>query len=169
MKIKSIQCVAFTIFILLLIFFFMKSVLSPMTHRMYFYHHSDAKTQDDLEQKFLKNSFNVKEPNIEIESKPTVLSEEDAFVRCHVPALNTQQCWQSRHFECPVTNGSYAQCTNNYIRLPKNGNTPCETGGAGFDPFWTAPPKMKLSENCYYQTTKLISKENRDMDKNLVV
>ncbi len=163
------NCLFMTILILLLIFFFMKSVLSPMSHRMYFYHHSDAKTQDDLEQKFLKNSFNVKEPNIEIESKPTVLSEEDAFVRCHVPALNTQQCWQSRHFECPVTNGSYAQCTNNYVRIPsgeKGGNAPCETGRAGFE---MAPPKMKISENCYYQTTKLISKQNQEMDKNLVV
>ncbi len=44
----------------------------------------------------------------------------------------------------------------------KGGNAPCETGRAGFE---MAPLKLKLSENCYYQSTKLISQQNKDMDR----
>ncbi len=154
------------ILVVAIIIFFVKALQTPMSHRMYFYHHSEAQNQDDLEKDFLKNQLKVKEDNIEIEPQTQVLSEEDAFVRCHVPTLNTQQCWQSRFFECPVTNGSYAQCTNNYMRLPKEGNAPCETGRAGFE---MAPPKLKISENCYYQSTGLLSQQNQDMNKNLVI
>ncbi len=162
MKMTITSYIFMMILAILLIIFLTKSLLSPMSHRMYFYHHSNAERQEDLEKKFLKNNLMVKEDNIEIETKPQILSEEDAFVRCHVPTLNTQQCWQSRYFECPVTNGSYKQCTNNYIRLPKGGNAPCETGRAGFE---MAPPKMKLSENCYYQTTNMISQQNKNMNR----
>jgi hypothetical protein len=133
-----------------------------MTHKYEIYHHSEIESQEDLEKKFLKNNLNLKDENIEIIPSTQILSEEDAFVRCHVPTLNSTQCWQSRFFECPVTNGSYAQCTNNYVRLPKNGNAPCETGRAGFE---MAPPKMKLSENCYYQSTKLLSEQNKNMNR----
>ncbi len=177
------------LFLIVIVIALYKAFGDKMTHKYEIYHHSQIESQEDLEKKFLKNNLNLKDvtnnvgvvdeltlaignnsdENIEIvqDSKgKQILSEEDAFVRCHVPTLNTQQCWQSRYFECPVTNGSYAQCTNNYVRLPKNGNAPCETGRAGFE---MAPPKMKLSENCYYQSTKLISEQNKDMDKNLVV
>ncbi len=51
------------------------------------------------------------------------------------------------------------------MRLPKGDNAPCETGRAGFE---MAPPKLKLSENCYYQSTKLISQQNKDMDRDIV-
>ncbi len=159
MKIKT-NYIFITILAILIMIVFVKALQSPMSHKFYFYHHSTADNQDDLEKKFLKNTLTVKEDNIEIDNQ--ILSEEDAFVRCHVPNLNTQQCWESRYFECPVTNGSYKQCTNNYIRLPKDGNAPCETGRAGFE---MAPSKYKLSENCYYQSTKKISKQNQNMNQ----
>lgn len=136
---------------ILIILLLVKAFQSQMTHKMYFYHHSEAENQKENEKKFLKNNLMVKPENIEIETSPQILSEEDAFVRCHVPSLNTQECWQSRFFECPVINGSYEQCTNNYIPKPKMGNALCETGRAGFE---MAPPKLKISENCYYQSTK---------------
>ncbi len=150
------------IIILLIIIALYKAFNDKMTHKYEIYHHSNIESQEDLEKKFLKNNLNLKDENIEIIPNTQILSEEDAFVRCHVPTLNSHQCWQSRYFECPVTNGSYAQCTNNYIRLPKNGNAPCETGRAGFE---MAPPKMKLSENCYYQSTKLLSQQNKNMNR----
>ncbi len=65
-------------------------------------------------------------------------------------------------FDMVETNGSYKQCTNNYMPLPKSGNAPCETGRAGFE---MASPKYKLSENCYYQSTKMISKQNKNMNQ----
>ncbi len=167
------------IFLILIVVALYKAFNDKMTYKYEIYHHSYLENQEDLEKKFLKNNLNVKDVtnqastpnflerdpedvNIEIIPSTQILSEEDAFVRCHVPTLNTQQCWQSRYFECPVTNGSYKQCTNNYVRLPKGGNAPCETGRAGFE---MAPPKLKLSENCYYQSTKLISQQNKDMNR----
>jgi hypothetical protein len=48
------------------------------------------------------------------------------------------------------------------MRMPKSGNAPCETGRVGFE---MAPPKYKLSENCFYQTTKQISKQNKNMNQ----
>ncbi len=170
------------LFLVIIVIALYKAFGDKMTHKYEIYHHSQLESQEDLEKKFLKNNLNLKDvthnvglvdelgnnidENIEIVPQVKILSEEDAFVRCHVPTLNTQQCWQSRYFECPVTNGSYAQCTNNYIRLPKGGNAPCETGRAGFE---MAPPKLKLSENCYYQSTKLISEQNKDMNKHVVM
>lgn len=157
------------LFLIIIVIVLYKAFGDKMTHKYEIYHHSQIESQEDLEKKFLKNNLNLKDitnnvglvdelgnnidENIEIVNETQILNEEDAFVRCHVPTLNTHQCWQSRYFECPVTNGSYKQCTNNYIRLPKGGNAPCETGRSGFE---MAPPKMKLSENCYYQSTKLI-------------
>jgi hypothetical protein len=186
MKKNNMNIFIVFIFLIVIVVALYKAFGDKMTHKYEIYHHSNLESQEDLEKKFLKNNLNVKdvtnqasdanflgqEPdvnevagNIEIEAVTKVLSEEDAFVRCHVPTLNTQQCWQSRYFECPVTNGSYKQCTNNYVRLPKGGNAPCETGRAGFE---MAPPKLKLSENCYYQSTKLISQQNKDMNQNVV-
>ncbi len=135
-----------------------------MSHKLFFYHHSQTSTEDD---DIAKATGNVEPSNkeklikygsLDEQTGPITLSEEDAFVRCHVPSLNTQQCWESRFFQCPVINGSYAQCTNNNLPLPKYGNAPCETGRAGFE---MAPPKYKLSENCYYQKTGLMTRQNK--------
>jgi hypothetical protein len=64
---------------------------------------------------------------------------------CQVPTLNTEQCYKSRHYECPIVNGSYLQCTNNYIPKPKQYNADC--GNRTFD---MVPYPWKISENCYY-------------------
>ncbi len=184
MKKNNMNIFIVFIFLIVIVIGLYKAFNDKMTHKYEIYHHSNLESQEDLEKKFLKNNLNLNDvtnnvsnanflkqqigevnENIEVIPSTQTLSEEDAFVRCHVPTLNTQECWQSRYFECPVTNGSYAQCTNNYIRLPKGSNAPCETGRAGFE---MAPPKMKLSENCYYQSTKLISQQNKDMNKNIV-
>jgi hypothetical protein len=154
------------IFLIIILVVLFKAFGDKMTHKYQVYHHSQIEKDNNDKYNNLKNTLNIKDENVEVEPSIQTLSEEDAFVRCHVPTLNTQQCWQSRFFECPVTNGSYAQCTNNYIRLPKRGNAPCETGRAGFE---MAPPKMKLSENCYYQSTKLLSQQNKNMNKNMVL
>jgi hypothetical protein len=69
----------------------------------------------------------------------------DALNSCTVPTLNTEQCYKSRFYECPIVNGTYLQCTNNYIPKPNEYNADC--GNRTFD---MVPYPWKISENCYY-------------------
>ena len=71
--------------------------------------------------------------------------DQNALNTCQVPTLNTQQCYNSREYECPITNGSYLQCTNNYIPKPNTFNSDC--GNRTFD---MVDYPQKISENCYY-------------------
>jgi hypothetical protein len=64
---------------------------------------------------------------------------------CQVPNLTTEQCYKSRFYECPIVNGSYLQCTNNYIPKPDMYNADC-----GNRTFEMVPYPWKISENCYY-------------------
>lgn len=64
---------------------------------------------------------------------------------CQVPNLTTDQCYKSRFYECPIVNGSYLQCTNNYIPKPNMYNADC-----GNRTFEMVPYPWKISENCYY-------------------
>jgi hypothetical protein len=68
-----------------------------------------------------------------------------ALNECQVPTLNTEQCYKSRMYECPIVNGTYLQCTNNYIPEPNYYNADC--GNRTFD---MVPYPWKISENCYY-------------------
>jgi hypothetical protein len=77
---------------------------------------------------------------------------------CQVPTLNTEQCYKSRNYECPIVNGSYLQCTNNYIPSPKHYNADC--GNRTFD---MVPYPWKISENCYYN--KIGFDRNKKYDK----
>lgn len=154
------------LFALILVIALIIAMQKQMSHKLFFYHHSQATTEEDELKRATgdveasnKEKMDMKNYGaLDKQTAPITLAEEDAFVRCHVPSLNTQQCWESRFFQCPVINGSYTQCTNNYLPLPKYGNAPCETGRAGFE---MAPPKYKISENCYYQTTGLRTLQNR--------
>ena len=72
-------------------------------------------------------------------------SELDNLTKCQVPSLNTEQCYKSRFYECPIVNGSHLQCTNNYIPQPTQYNADC-----GNRTFEMVPYPWKISENCYY-------------------
>ena len=69
--------------------------------------------------------------------------------KCQVPSLNTEQCYKSRYYECPIVNGTYLQCTNNYIPKPSEYNADC-----GNRTFEMVPYPWKVSENCYYDSIK---------------
>ena len=69
----------------------------------------------------------------------------DNLTKCMVPNLTTDQCYKSRYYECPVVNGTYLQCTNNYIPKPNEYNADC-----GNRTFEMVPYPWKISENCYY-------------------
>ena len=72
-------------------------------------------------------------------------NDVDSLNECQVPTLNTEQCYKSREYECPIVNGTYLQCTNNYIPNPNYYNADC--GSRTFD---MVPYPWKISENCYY-------------------
>jgi len=70
---------------------------------------------------------------------------ENVLSSCQVPNLNTEQCYKSKFFECPIVNGSYLQCTNNYIPKPDTYNADCSNRT-----FEMVDYPWKISENCYY-------------------
>jgi hypothetical protein len=76
-------------------------------------------------------------------------ANEEALKACQVPTLNSEQCYKSREYECPIVNGTYLQCTNNYIPKPSEYNADC-----GNRTFEMVPPPWKISENCYYDKIK---------------
>lgn len=77
---------------------------------------------------------------------PISKTEFQNLVESGVPTLNTQQCWYSKEFECPPKNGSYYQCTNNYIPKPNQKNCDCSNRTFEMCPF-----PYKISENEYYK------------------
>jgi hypothetical protein len=88
-----------------------------------------------------KQNYIISE-NINFINKNT---DMNALSKCQVPTLNTEQCYRSRFYECPIVNGSFLQCTNNYIPKPNEYNADC--GNRTFD---MVPYPWKISENCYY-------------------
>jgi len=83
---------------------------------------------------------------------------ENILSSCQVPNLNTEQCYKSKFFECPIVNGSYLQCTNNYIPKPNEYNADCSNRT-----FEMVPYPWKISENCYYN--KINFDRNKEYDK----
>ena len=103
----------------------------------------------------INNNNNNNEYNYELLS-----SMKDNLKYCTVPTLNTEQCYKSRHYECPIINGTYLQCTNNYIPKPKEYNADC--GNRTFD---MVPEPWKISENCYYNKIKFNREKTYDKVK----
>jgi len=85
----------------------------------------------------------------QMKNQEKFMTEEDRkraiIKKCEVPNLNTEQCYKSNQYECPIVNGSYLQCTNNYIPLPTTFNAPCNNRT-----FEATKPDNKISVNCYY-------------------
>jgi hypothetical protein len=102
------------------------------SQRMNYFTDDNQKVNPDL----LSNNENIKVDN---ENQQKILSY------CQVPTLNTEQCYKSKEFECPIINGTYLQCTNNYIPKPKQYNADCSNRT-----FEMVPQPWKISENCYY-------------------
>lgn len=92
-----------------------------------------------------KNYLNMNNKNYLYENKNNNNNLMNNLKSCQVPSLNTEQCYKSRYFECPIVNGNYLQCTNNYIPKPKEYNSDC-----GNRTFEMVPYPWKISENCYY-------------------
>jgi|SaaInlV_150m_DNA_5_1039734.scaffolds.fasta_scaffold39392_1 hypothetical protein len=82
----------------------------------------------------------------------------DVFKMCQVPTLNMNQCYNNKFNKCPNINGSYDQCTNNYIPNPSEKNCPCMNRT-----FEMCPPSFKISEKCYNTYHQKKINENNDI------
>lgn len=91
---------------------------------------------NNLKNKIILKRNNVK--NIMNQNSNNILNY------CNVPVLNTEQCFKSRYYRCPNTDGSYVQCTNNYLPAPDNFNALCENRT-----FEMIESDKRISENCY--------------------
>jgi len=49
----------------------------------------------------------------------------DILLKNQVPVFNMEQCYNNRFEQCNPYNGSYQQCTNNYIPQPKSNYCQC--------------------------------------------
>ena len=76
-----------------------------------------------------------------VEFKKPVSNE--VLQKCQVGNMTQQQCFENEHYECPPLNGSYEQCTNNYIPQPKNNYCECHNRWFSLCPF-----PYKVSEKC---------------------
>jgi hypothetical protein len=92
-----------------------------------------------------KNLENIFEKANFINSDSKNQNIDNILSDCQVPNLNTEQCYKSKFFECPIVNGTHLQCTNNYIPKPKEYNADCSNRT-----FEMVPYPWKISENCYY-------------------
>ncbi len=103
-----------------------------------------AVRRDNIEA-MLGNNINVSDFNRASNLMALNDTSISALKKCQVPTLTTEQCYRSRYYECPIANGSYLQCTNNYIPKPNEYNADC--GNRTFD---MVPYPWKISEDCYY-------------------
>lgn len=70
------------------------------------------------------------------------LRKTDVLTMCQVPTLSMDKCLDNEYYKCPKFNGSYDQCTNNYIPIPDQNNCPCKNRTFGM-----CPHPFKISEN----------------------
>lgn len=61
-----------------------------------------------------------------------------------IPDVDGYKCLLTEYNRCPKFDGSYKQCTNNYIPEPQYGNCPCHNRT-----FEMCPQKWKVAENVY--------------------
>jgi hypothetical protein len=92
------------------------------------------------------NHQNQKETNI------VNKSEIDVLKMCQVPTLSMEDCFKNEYNKCPKYNGSYDQCTNNYIPEPSKKNCPCKNRA------------FKISEKCYNQHMNNVIHKNNDIN-----
>ena len=76
--------------------------------------------------------------------------ERKLLDKCQVPTLSSDKCFFTEFQECPRYNGSYLQCTNNYIPKPDQNNCKCNNRT-----FEMCPSPFKISEKCYYENLKI--------------
>lgn len=93
-------------------------------------------------------NFNETQNNIQknlknLKKVDRVFSKSNPYEECQSGALTSQQCWEQRVFKCPRYNGSYKQCTNNYVPEPRSNYCSC----TGFRD--VCPWPYELNSTCF--------------------
>lgn len=60
-----------------------------------------------------------------LSSAPLTPQMADILQKNQAPVFNMEQCYLNRFEQCNPYNGSYRQCTNNYIPQPKTNHCQC--------------------------------------------
>lgn len=74
-----------------------------------------------------------------------------------IPTQNMEGCYLNKYEVCPDLNGSFVQCTNNFMPLPREDNCDCFNRT-----FEMCPSPYKISEKKYYNLIK-----NSDLKKEM--
>lgn len=63
--------------------------------------------------------------------------------KCRIPDVSQQLCYYTQNPLCPRYNGSYKQCTNNYLPAQNTETCPCHNRS-----FEMCPLQYKVSQRC---------------------
>lgn len=80
--------------------------------------------------------------------------------KCKVPDLSQQLCYYTQDPLCPRYNGSYKQCTNNYLPAQNTETCPCHNRS-----FEMCPLKYKVSQRCVNNEIKGCNRESTQQSK----
>lgn len=69
---------------------------------------------------------------------------DNVVAAAKIPNVGGMGCLLTEYNRCPKFDGSYKQCTNNYIPQPQYGNCPCHNRA-----FEMCPQKWKVAANVY--------------------
>lgn len=81
--------------------------------------------------------------------------------KCHIPDVSQQLCYYTENDLCPKYNGSYKQCTNNYLPAQNTKTCPCNNRT-----FEMCPYKYKVSQSCVTNKIKNCLKNELHITKN---
>lgn len=88
-------------------------------------------------------------------------NENECLKKVHdiakIPDVGSLKCLLTEYNRCPKFDGSYKQCTNNYIPTPQYGNCPCHNRT-----FEMCPQKWKVAENVYEEGAAACEPEKVD-------
>lgn len=79
------------------------------------------------------------------------------MTKCRIPDVNQQLCYFTKDPLCPRYNGSYKQCTNNYLPPQNTPTCPCNNRT-----FRLCPLKYKVSQRCVNNKIKNCPRRETD-------
>lgn len=108
------------------------------------------------------NKYNIADYNahqyVNSDLIPVPKKEMEVLKGVQIPTVNQEQCLLNEYCNCPRYNGSYEQCTNNYIPSPNQNHCDCNNRN-----FELCPWPFKTFESWYREAAnKLPSRPTSD-------
>ena len=103
-----------------------------------------------------QSPYNLRKEKVDVDKRPEIKD-------CQRMPTTQEHAWYSRAFLCPPSNGSYQQCTNNYIPTFEKEN--CDPMNRTYE---MCPYPYAISEKCYYEKTPLSTYEKNIHDQSRV-